>query len=88
MVQRARRLQRFLTQPFFVTEHFTSLKGVSVPLTETMEGCRAILEGAYDDVPEAAFYMIGGLGDVRKKAAKEAPRRREEEAPEDAEAKT
>jgi F-type H+-transporting ATPase subunit beta len=88
VVQRARRLQRFLTQPFFVTEHFTGLAGVSVPLAETMAGCRAILEGECDDVPEAAFYMIGGVGEARKKAQKEVPRRTEDEAPEDAEAET
>jgi F-type H+-transporting ATPase subunit beta len=87
VVQRARRLQRFLTQPFFVTEHFTGFKGVSVPLAETMEGCRAILEGAYDDVPESAFYMIAGVADARKKAKEEAPRRTQDGEPESEEKK-
>jgi len=60
-VHRARRLLRFLTQPFLVTEASTGRAGVSVPLADTLKGVGAILEGAYDDWEESAFYMIGTL---------------------------
>ncbi len=60
-VQRARRLIRFLTQPFHTTEHFTGKKGATVALEKTLEGCRDILEGKHDEKPESAFYMIGAL---------------------------
>ncbi len=60
-VNRARRVQRFLTQPFFVSEPFTGLSGRYVPLTETLRGFREILEGRHDDLPEQAFYMIGSI---------------------------
>ena len=63
-VKRARRLQRFLTQPFLVTESFTGHAGVSVPLAETLKGCRAILDGAGDDWAESSFYMTGTLDQV------------------------
>lgn len=65
IVARARRLQRFLTQPFAVTEAFTGLPGRSVPLADTLAGCRAILDGAADDWPESALYMIGSLDEAR-----------------------
>ena len=61
IVTRARRLQRFLTQPFAVTEAFTGIAGQSVKLADTLAGCRAILDGEADDWPESALYMIGGL---------------------------
>ena len=64
-VKRARRLQRFLTQPFRVTESFTGHAGVGVPLTETLKSCRAILDGEGDDWAEASFYMTGTLDQVR-----------------------
>ncbi|HEY3820268.1 MAG TPA: F0F1 ATP synthase subunit beta [Polyangiaceae bacterium] len=64
-VARARRLQRFLTQPFLVTEAFTGRPGKSVPVAETIVGCDAILSGGCDDWPEAAFYMTGTIDDVR-----------------------
>ncbi len=67
IVARARRLQRFLTQPFAVTEAFTGKPGRSVPLAETIKGCRAILDGAHDDLPENAFYMIGTIDEARHK---------------------
>ncbi len=67
-VIRARRIQRFLTQPFIVSEPFTDIPGVYVPLEETIRGFREILEGRYDDLPEQAFYMVGTIDDVRKKA--------------------
>jgi F-type H+-transporting ATPase subunit beta len=68
VVTRARRLQRFLTQPFLVTESFTGRKGRSVPLEETMKGVRAILDGECDDWPEDAFYMVGTLEEARARA--------------------
>ncbi len=64
-VGRARKLTRFLTQPFAVTEQFTGRKGMSVGLDDTIKGCRAILNGEVDDLPEDAFYMTGTLEDVR-----------------------
>ena len=64
-VGRARKLTRFLTQPFAVTEQFTGRKGMSVSLEDTLKGCRAILNGEVDDMPEDAFYMTGTLDDVR-----------------------
>lgn len=67
LVGRARRLQRFLTQPFVVTESFTSIPGRSVAVDETLAGCKAILAGACDDWLESSFYMIGGLDEARKK---------------------
>jgi len=68
VVKRARRLQRFLTQPFVVGENFTGHKGVIVPLKETIRGCAAIVSGECDAVPEQAFYMVGTLDDAMKKA--------------------
>ena len=67
LVARARRLQRFLTQPFTVTEAFTGAKGRSVPLADTLEGCRTILSGACDEWRESSFYMVGALGEAREK---------------------
>ncbi|WP_422002346.1 F0F1 ATP synthase subunit beta [Reyranella sp.] len=66
-VSRARRLQRFLTQPFTVTEAFTGKPGRSVPLAKTLKGCRAILDGVGDGWAESAFYMAGDLDDVRRR---------------------
>ncbi len=66
-VGRARRLARFLTQPFEVTEAFTGQPGRSVPLAETLAGCRAILDGEGDALPESAFYMVGGFDEARAK---------------------
>jgi F-type H+-transporting ATPase subunit beta len=64
-VARARRLQRFLTQPFMVTEAFTGRPGKTVAVADTIRGCDAILSGACDEWPEAAFYMTGTIDDVR-----------------------
>ncbi|HLJ57632.1 MAG TPA: hypothetical protein VKT77_21535 [Chthonomonadaceae bacterium] len=64
-VARARRLERFLTQPFHVAEPYTGIAGKTVPLSETIRGCRAILVGDYDDLPEQALYMIGGIDEAR-----------------------
>jgi len=66
-VARARRLERFLTQPFFVTERFTGKAGRAVSRQETVEGCRRILAGEFDEVEEGALYMIGGVGEAEKK---------------------
>ena len=66
-VERARRLQRFLTQPFLVTEQFTGIPGKSVPIAETIEGCRGILAGVGDNLAESSFYMVGTLEDARAK---------------------
>jgi F-type H+-transporting ATPase subunit beta len=63
-VRRARRLERFLTQPLFVSEAFIGHKGRSVPLADAVAGCEAILDGACDDRDEAALYMIGALGEA------------------------
>jgi len=67
IVQRARRLQRFLTQPFAVTEEFTGKPGRSVRLAETLKGCRAILDGACDGWTESSLYMVGALEEAREK---------------------
>ncbi len=64
-VQRARRLMRFLTQPFSVTAQFTGREGASVPLDQTLSGCRAIIDGETDDWDESSLYMIGSLEDAR-----------------------
>ncbi len=66
-VARARRLQRFLTQPFLVTEAFTGRTGRTVKLDETLAGCRAILAGECDAWPESAFYMVGTLDEARQR---------------------
>jgi F-type H+-transporting ATPase subunit beta len=69
MVKRARRLQRFLSQPFVVTEAFTGVPGRSVSRADTLAGCRAILDGATDDWAEASLYMVGTLAEARDKEA-------------------
>jgi len=66
-VLRARRLQRFLTQPFFVTDAFTGMAGASVSRAQTLAGCRAILDGETDDWAESSLYMVGTLEDARRK---------------------
>ena len=68
IVRRARRIQRFLSQPFFVAEVFTGAKGKYVPLKDTIRGFKGILNGEYDDVPEQAFYMIGSIEEALEKA--------------------
>ena len=69
-VARARRLQRFLSQPFFVAEVFTGNSGVYVPLEETVRGFKEILAGKHDDLPEEAFYMVGTIDEAVEKGAK------------------
>ena len=68
-VARARKIQKFLSQPFFVAENFTGLPGKYVPLAETVKGFAAIVDGQVDDLPEWAFFNVGTLDDARKKAA-------------------
>ena len=68
IVNRARRVQRFLSQPFFVAEVFTGFPGRYVPLKETIRGFKEILEGRYDDLPEQAFYMVGTIEEAVEKA--------------------
>ena len=63
-VNRARKIQRFLSQPFNVAEGFTGIKGRYVPIRETVRGFREILEGKHDDIPETAFFMAGSIDDV------------------------
>ena len=67
-VFRARKIEKFLSQPFHVAEMFTGLKGVYVPVAETVKGFKAILDGEVDDVPEAAFFNAGTIDDVLEKA--------------------
>jgi F-type H+/Na+-transporting ATPase subunit beta len=69
-VNRARKMQRFLAQPFNVAEKFTGIKGVYVPLKETLRGFKAILDGSMDSYPEAAFYNVGTIDEVIEKAKK------------------
>jgi F-type H+-transporting ATPase subunit beta len=63
-VSRARKIQRFLSQPFFVAEQFTGLKGKYVAVADTIKGFKEIVDGKHDDIPERAFYMAGGIEDV------------------------
>ncbi len=67
-VQRARRIERFLSHPMFVAEQFTGQPGVFVPMNETIASFKALAEGKYDHFPEQAFFMVGGIEDVEKKA--------------------
>jgi len=68
VVSRARKIQRFLSQPFFVAEQFTGHKGKYVPLKETIAGFKEILSGALDDLPEQAFYMVGNIEEAKARA--------------------
>lgn len=68
VVNRARRVQRFLSQPFTVAEQFTGIKGIMVPIEETIKGFNAILDGEVDDLPEQAFLNVGTIEDVKEKA--------------------
>ncbi len=70
VVARARKMQKFLSQPFFVAAQFTGLQGKYVPLEETISAFEEMLSGALDDVPEQAFYLKGGIEDVKEHAAK------------------
>jgi F-type H+-transporting ATPase subunit beta len=67
-VYRARKIQRFLSQPFSVAENFTGVKGVYIPVSETIKGFKAIVSGEMDDYPEAAFFNVGTIDEVKQKA--------------------
>jgi len=69
-VSRARKIQRFLTQPFFVAEQFTNVPGAYVPILETIRGFKEILDGKHDALPEQAFYMVGTIDEAVEKAKK------------------
>jgi len=68
VVARARRLERFLTQPFFATEHFSDIKGKLVSLKDSLDGCERILRDEFKDYPERALYMIGAIDEAKEKA--------------------
>ena len=69
-VYRARKIQKFLSQPFHVAENFTGIKGVYVPIEETIRGFKAIISGEMDDYPENAFFNVGTIDDVKRAAEK------------------
>jgi F-type H+-transporting ATPase subunit beta len=73
VVARARRLERFLTQPFFTTEQFTGQKGKLVSLEDALDGCERILHDEFKDYPESALYMIGAIGEAQRNPAPEQP---------------
>jgi F-type H+-transporting ATPase subunit beta len=68
IVSRARKIQKFLSQPFFVAEVFTGSAGKYVPLKETIKSFKAIVDGEYDDLPEQAFYMVGNIDEAVQQA--------------------
>ena len=70
LVQRARKIQRFLSQPFDVSEKFTGIPGTYVPLSETIRGFREIIEGKHDELPESAFLFVGTIDEAIEKAKK------------------
>ena len=70
VVHRARRVQRFLSQPFHVAEQFTGLEGVLVPIEDTIKGFNMILDGEVDEYPEAAFNLVGSIEDAIEKGKK------------------
>jgi F-type H+-transporting ATPase subunit beta len=73
VVARARRLERFLTQPFFATEQFSGIKGKLVSLKDSLDGCERILRDEFKDYPESALYMIGAIDEAQKKAKTDKP---------------
>ena len=70
VVARARKIQKFLSQPFFVAEQFTGKAGRYVKVQDTIKGFKEIVEGKHDDVPEQAFYMVGTIEEVLEQAQK------------------
>ncbi|MEK7681377.1 MAG: F0F1 ATP synthase subunit beta, partial [Chloroflexota bacterium] len=68
IVARARRIQRFLSQPMYVAETFTGIKGAYVPIKETVRGFKEILDGKHDSLPEQAFFMVGTIDEAVEKA--------------------
>ena len=82
-VQRARRVERFLSQPFFVAEAFTGTPGVYVPIEETVRSFKEIIEGKHDDLPERAFLLKGAIDDVVEAARGESDEPEESESNDD-----
>jgi F-type H+-transporting ATPase subunit beta len=72
VVSRARKIQRFLSQPFTVAEQFTGMKGKFVPVKETIRGFKEIIDGLHDDLPESAFLFVGSIEEAVEKAAAKA----------------
>ena len=70
VVDRARKIQKFLSQPFHVAEVFTGSPGVFVSLQDTIKGFKGLVEGEYDNIPEAAFYMVGTIDEAIEKSKK------------------
>ena len=70
VVARARKIERFFSQPMFVAEQFTGIPGTYVPIKETVRGFREILDGKCDDLPEQAFQLVGAIEQAREKAEK------------------
>jgi F-type H+-transporting ATPase subunit beta len=68
IVSRARKIQKFLSQPFFVAEQFLGIPGKYIPVKDSIDSFRGICEGKYDDIPEQAFFMVGGIDEVLEKA--------------------
>lgn len=81
VVGRARRLERFLTQPFFTTEQFTGMQGKLVSLSDALDGCERILNDEFQDYPESAFYMIGAIDEVRGNVEDQVKQESQAEAP-------
>ena len=73
-MQRARKIERFLSQPFHVAEQFTGIPGKYVPLADTVRGFKDIVDGKCDDLPEQAFFMVGGIEEVAEQARQTAGR--------------
>ena len=69
-VSRARKIQKFLSQPFFVAQQFTGLEGKYVPIADTIRGFKEIVEGKHDEIPEQDFYMVGSIEEVIAKFQK------------------
>ena len=69
-VSRARKIQKFLSQPFFVAQQFTGLEGKYVPIADTIRGFKEIVEGKHDEIPEQDFYMVGTIEEVLEKFRK------------------
>jgi F-type H+-transporting ATPase subunit beta len=67
-VARARKIEKFLSQPFFVAQEFSGHAGKYVPVKQTIEGFKGIIEGTYDTLPESAFYMVGSIEEAVEKA--------------------
>ena len=82
VVARARRLERFLTQPFFATEQFSGIKGKLVSIKDSLDGCERILHDEFKDYPESALYMIGAISEAKKPAADSKPKAKSAPQPE------